>query len=142
MELSLLLMQEIIKLFAIMVMGFVIVKSGLMKSSDSKSLSVIMAYLINPCVILNAFQVDATPEVQKGLLLACIAATAVHILFLVVTAILKKTIESGCGGTGNADLSQCRNSCYSAGRETAWTGVCDLFQCFYCHTVDSALDTL
>ena len=54
----------------------------------------------------------------------------------------EKTIESGCGGTGNADLSQCRNSCYSAGRETAWTGVCDLFQCFYCHTVDSALDTL
>ena len=93
MELSLLLMQEIIKLFAIMVMGFVIVKSGLMKSSDSKSLSVIMAYLINPCVILNAFQVDATPEVQKGLLLACIAAIAVHILFLVVTAILKKPLN-------------------------------------------------
>ena len=76
-----------------MVMGFVIVKSGLMKSSDSKSLSVIMAYLINPCVILNAFQVDATPEVQKGLLLACIAAIAVHILFLVVTAILKKPLN-------------------------------------------------
>ena len=52
-----------------------------------------MAYLINPCVILNAFQVDATPEVQKGLLLACIAAIAVHILFLAVTAILKKPLN-------------------------------------------------
>ena len=93
MELSLLLMQEIIKLFAIMVMGYVLVKTGLLKSSDSKSLSVIMAYLINPCVILNAFQVDATPEVQKGLLLACLAAAAVHILFLAVTAILKKPLH-------------------------------------------------
>ena len=93
MELSLLLMQEIIKLFAIMVMGYVIVKTGLLKSSDSKSLSVIMAYLINPCVILNAFQVDATPEVQKGLLLACLVAAAVHILFLAVTAILKKPLH-------------------------------------------------
>lgn len=52
-----------------------------------------MAYLINPCVILNAFQVDATPEVQKGLLLACVAAAAVHILFLTVTAILKKPLH-------------------------------------------------
>ena len=93
MELSLLLVQEIIKLFAMMVMGYVIVKVGLLKSSDSKSLSVIMAYLINPCVILNAFQVDATPEVQKGLLLACAAAAAVHILFLTVTAILKKPLH-------------------------------------------------
>lgn len=35
MELSLLLVQEIIKLFAMMVMGYVIVKVGLLKSSES-----------------------------------------------------------------------------------------------------------
>lgn len=93
MELSLLLVQEIVDLFAMMVMGYVIVKIGLLKSSDSKSLSVIMAYLVNPCVILNAFQVDATPEVREGLLLAGIAALAVHILFLAVTAILKRPLH-------------------------------------------------
>ena len=92
MELSLLLVQEIVDLFAMMVMGYVIVKIGLLKSSDSKSLSVIMAYLVNPCVILNAFQVDA-PEVREGLLLAGIAALAVHILFLAVTAILKRPLH-------------------------------------------------
>ena len=93
MELSLLLVQEIVDLFAMMVMGYVIVKIGLLKSSDSKSLSVIMAYLVNPCVILNAFQVDATPEVREGLLLAGIAALAVHILFLAVTAFLKRPLH-------------------------------------------------
>ena len=104
MELSLLLMQEIIKLFAIMVMGYVIVKTGLLKSSDSKSLSVIMAYLINPCVILNAFQVDATPEVQKGLLLACIAATAVHIFVSGGYGYSEKAAASGCDRAGIFDL--------------------------------------
>ena len=93
MELSLLLVQEIVDLFAMMVMGYVIVKIGLLKSSDSKSLSVIMAYLVNPCVILNAFQVDATPEVREGLLLAGIAALTVHILFLAVTAFLKRPLH-------------------------------------------------
>ena len=93
MPISLLLMEEIIKLFVIMFMGYVVVKAGLMKSSESKSVSVIMVYLVIPCVILNAFQVEYTPDVQKGLLLACAAAVAVHILFLLLTAILKKPLH-------------------------------------------------
>ena len=93
MQISLLLMEEIIKLFVIMFMGYAVVKAGLMKSSESKSGSVIMVYLVIPCVILNAFQVEYTPDVQKGLLLACAAAVAVHILFLLLTAILKKPLH-------------------------------------------------
>ena len=86
-------MEEIIKLFVIMFMGYTVVKAGLMKSSESKRVSVIMVYLVIPCVILNAFQVEYTPDVQKGLLLACAAAVAVHILFLLLTAILKKPLH-------------------------------------------------
>ena len=93
MQISLLLMEEILKLFVIMFMGYAVVKAGLMKSSESKSVSVIMVYLVIPCVILNAFQVEYTPDVQKGLLLACAAAVAVHILFLLLTAILKKPLH-------------------------------------------------
>ncbi|NSG18595.1 AEC family transporter [Blautia obeum] len=93
MQISLLLMEESIKLFVIMFMGYAVVKAGLMKSSESKSVSVIMVYLVIPCVILNAFQVEYTPDVQKGLLLACAAAVAVHILFLLLTAILKKPLH-------------------------------------------------
>ena len=81
MQISLLLMED------------TVVKAGLMKSSESKSVSVIMVYLVIPCVILNAFQVEYTPDVQKGLLLACAAAVAVHILFLLLTAILKKPLH-------------------------------------------------
>ena len=93
MEISLLLMEEIAKLFAIMLMGYAVVKAGLMKSSESKSVSVIMVYLVIPCVIINAFQVKYTPDVQKGLILACVAAVAVHILFLILTALLKNILH-------------------------------------------------
>ena len=50
MEISVLLMEEIAKLFAIMLMGYAVVKAGLMKSSESKSVSVIMVYLVIPLV--------------------------------------------------------------------------------------------
>ena len=93
MQISLLLMEEIAKLFAIMLMGYAVVKAGLMKSSESKSISVVMVYLVIPCVILNAFQVEYTPDVQRGLLLACVAAVLVHILFLALTAIIKNILH-------------------------------------------------
>ena len=93
MQISLLLMEEIAKLFVIMLMGYAVVKARLMKSSESKSISVVMVYLVIPCVIIDAFQVDYTPEVQKGLLLACAAAVLVHVLFLILTTILKQVLQ-------------------------------------------------
>lgn len=93
MQISLLLMEEIIKLFVIMFMGYAVVKAGLMKSSESKSVSVILVYLVIPCVIIKAFQVDYTPDVQKGLFLAIAAAVAVHILFLLITIPLRKIFQ-------------------------------------------------
>ena len=73
--------------------GYAVVKAGLMKSSESKSVSVILVYLVIPCVIIKAFQVDYTPDVQKGLFLAIAAAVAVHILFLLITIPLKKMFQ-------------------------------------------------
>lgn len=93
MQISILLMQEIIKLFVIMFMGYAVVKAGLMKASESKSVSVILVYLVIPCVIIKAFQVDYTPDVQKGLFLAIAAAVAIHILFLLITVPLKKIFQ-------------------------------------------------
>ena len=49
------------------------------------SVSVIMVYLVIPCVIIYAFQVKYTPEIQKGLILVCVAAIAVHIFLGSVT---------------------------------------------------------
>lgn len=60
------LLQQIVQLFLMIFMGFLIVKAGLLKDEDSKVLSKIVLYLIIPCVILNAFQVDYTPETVRG----------------------------------------------------------------------------
>ena len=57
MAVSLILTEQIIKLFIILLLGFLLVKFGLLKASDSKSVSVILVYLILPCMIINAFQI-------------------------------------------------------------------------------------
>ena len=55
MNISILLMEQIIQLFLMIFMGYLIVKVGLVKDEDSKVLSKIILYLIIPCVIINAF---------------------------------------------------------------------------------------
>ena len=69
MELSLLLMQQIIKLFIMIFMGYMIVKVGILKSEDSRVFSAMVLYLIVPCVIMNAFQVEYSPERRKDFFL-------------------------------------------------------------------------
>ena len=83
MEISILLAQQIAQLFLMILMGFLIVKAGLLKDEDSKILSKIVLYLIIPCVILNAFQVDYTPETVRGLLVAFAASLLMQVVLMV-----------------------------------------------------------
>lgn len=55
MEISVLLTEQILKLFLILLLGFLLVKTGKLKASDSKCISVILVYLILPCVITILF---------------------------------------------------------------------------------------
>jgi predicted permease len=80
-----LLSQQIIQLFLMMFCGFVLVRSKLLKSTDSKTLSILVVYLICPCTILNAFQIEYSSEAAANFLLAVGSAVTIHILlFLIV----------------------------------------------------------
>ena len=93
MEISLLLMQQIAQLFIVLLMGYVVVKAGLLKASDSRVLSVVFVYLVMPCVVLNAFQIDDTPQIRAGLLYSMGIAVGMHIVFLILNAIFKKPLK-------------------------------------------------
>lgn len=88
---SLLLIKKIAELFLLMLLGFVIVKAGILKSSDSMVLSKLCLYLIMPCVIIGAFQVELREEVQAGLILAFSAAVVIHILLMLFSVVLRKS---------------------------------------------------
>ena len=83
MHISILLMEQIIELFIMILMGFIIVKTGIVKDEDSKVLSKIVLYLIIPCVIINAFQVDYTSKTVRGLLIAFAASVILQFSFAV-----------------------------------------------------------
>ena len=93
MHISILLMEQIAELFLMIFMGFLIVKTGLLKDDDSKILSKIVLYLIIPCVIINAFQVDYTMDTVKGLLIALAASVMLQIILLIIISAFGKLLH-------------------------------------------------
>ena len=90
---SILLIQKIAELFLMMFLGFAIVRAGVLRSGDSVVLSKICLYLIIPCVIIGAFQVDFEKEVQAGLMLAFAAALVFHVFLMILCAVLRKVFH-------------------------------------------------
>ena len=93
MQISLILAQQIAELFLILLIGCVLVKVRLLKSADSRVLSVVMVYAVMPCVIINAFQVDYSPAVVTGLLYAFALAIALHALLLLLARLLRRPLR-------------------------------------------------
>ena len=93
MQMSVLLLKQIIQLFLMIFMGYVMVKINFLKEEDSKVISKIILYLIVPCVIVEAFQVDYTKSVMKGLMVAAAASVILQFLLLFVTWIFGKVFH-------------------------------------------------
>ncbi len=91
MDIALLILNQMLQLFIILLLGFLVVKCKLLKSTDSKVLSTVAVYLVTPCVIINSFQIEYSPEAAQGLLLAVGAAVCSQAVFLtMISTVWKK----------------------------------------------------
>ena len=90
MELSILLLGQMLSMMLMILMGFAAVKTKLVKSSQSSVISALTLYIIVPCVVIDSFQIEFSAEKMKGLLLAAGFAVLMHVLFIVVVELLGK----------------------------------------------------
>lgn len=93
MEISFLLFKQIAQFFIMIIMGYTLVKLKIVKSEDSKVLSMVCLYLIMPCVIINSFLIEFTPEKLKGLGLAVGVAIVIHFVAWIFIKILGKVLN-------------------------------------------------
>jgi len=85
MNLSLMLLEQILVMTVYILFGFLIVKFHILKGSDSTVISALVVFVICPALLLDAFQVSFSREKMYGFLLAVLASILMHILFLVFT---------------------------------------------------------
>ena len=52
MQISIILLGKLINFFIMILLGFILVNKNILKSSDSRILSIIVVYLVMPCAII------------------------------------------------------------------------------------------
>lgn len=93
MEISLILAEEVAKLFIVMAMGWALVKARVLRTEDSRVISAVLVYLVTPCVIIGAFQIEHSPQVTRGLVFSFAAAIGAHALFLLLAALFGRVMK-------------------------------------------------
>lgn len=83
-----LIFEQLLKMFFIMVLAFVCYKAGLVDQNGNRSVSNLLLLVINPILIITVYQTEYDPELVRGLLLAFAAAAATHILGIVVSTLM------------------------------------------------------
>lgn len=86
MEISILLVEQIVQLFLMILLGWVLGRAHIVDRAGSRALSQVVLYGVMPCVTLNAFQKEVTPQAVQGLLFAGAAAVLAHLVMALVTA--------------------------------------------------------
>ena len=85
-----LLLYKIAQLFAVMIIGFALVKMRVVKSEHSVVLSRLALYLFMPAAILNSFNVKLTSEILGGFALSVGVGIVLHIMLLGVDAVFHR----------------------------------------------------
>ena len=66
MEFSLVLLNKLISMSLMAVVGYVMVKVGTLKQEDSRVISLLLLFVIQPCMILRSLQIELTPDRLQG----------------------------------------------------------------------------
>lgn len=89
MTISILLMRQILSMILTMGCGYALVKAGLLKAEESRTISVLTIYVIFPCSVVNAFRISYTPQIRNNFLLALAAALLAHVLMIALCRLLR-----------------------------------------------------
>ena len=104
-SLSLILLKKILILFIMVLMGFITVKKGRLRSSDSYILSRLSFDWIIPCSLIACFQVDYETEKMQAFLFACLVAFLSIILYILLTRLIQKPLKLNAAEQGTAIFS-------------------------------------
>ena len=93
MALTLLLMKKIIAMLIWAITGFILVRAGILKTEESKTISTLLIYALMPCMIVRAFIIDLTADKMKSFLFGIAFAFAVMCIWILFTSLIRKPLK-------------------------------------------------
>lgn len=88
MELSFLLMQQIVSMVMMGLAGYILGKSRLVTAEQSRVLSCVCVYLVVPCCLITSFSSKRDLSKLSGLALGLMCGVLIHLLYLAVNKVV------------------------------------------------------
>ena len=85
-----------IKLAALMIMvivGYAAVKFHVVESKESATISRLIVYILQPCLICRAYQIEITPDRVNGFVCALVFGVATYIIWIILLRLLGKRMK-------------------------------------------------
>ena len=93
MSTGLVLMSKLMAMMVMVAVGYAAVKLHVVESGDSRTLSRLTVYILQPCLICRSVQIDLTPERLNGFLCALILGIVTYVFWIAALGLLKKPLR-------------------------------------------------
>lgn len=90
MQMSLMLLEQILGMFVMVMVGFAIARLGVANSENFKIVSQITIYVVCPATIINSYCTKFEMEKLEGLLVTALTALLIHIVYLALTVLFNR----------------------------------------------------
>ena len=93
MNTGLVLMSKLMAMMVMVAVGYAAVKLHVVESGDSRTLSRLTVYILQPCLICRSVQIDLTPGRLNGFLCALILGVVTYVFWIAALGLLKKPLR-------------------------------------------------
>lgn len=80
--------EQVIILFILIGIGYLCGKLGFIEDISSKRMTDIVLYIVTPCVMINAYQIDFNPGILANLGITALCAVLVHVISIIISGII------------------------------------------------------
>ncbi len=82
------LIRQVLQMFLLVGLGFLLFRSGKISREGSRSLAGILIYLVIPCMMINSFRIERTQAHIRGMLISA----AVTVILLLVSLLISRAL--------------------------------------------------
>lgn len=86
--------EQVIILFILIGIGYLCGKFGFIEEISSKRMTDIVLYIVTPCVMINAYQIDFNPDILANLGITALCAVLVHVISIILSGVIFRKGDS------------------------------------------------
>lgn len=93
MEIAKIVTNQVIIMFILIILGYILAKTKIVSQRGSKELSNILVMIVTPCVLIKSYSIDFNADMAAGLAKCLVFSVVIHIIAIVVSNLLIKKDE-------------------------------------------------